>query len=226
MPSTVKNSATAEKIVLVAGKLFAHRGYHGTSTREIAHQAGVSENTLFRHFDVKEDLFWSALRQHATGLRLQPELRKAIEQCDPPENILPAIFKLLADALQASPELPRLIAVAFLELPEKSGSFCQEHFSAVLSAVTQYLSLNIQRGRIRDLDPILLTAAFTTSALMHSGLSRLLGKDSLSQSHSREQADACARFWLEALAPPSGPFMRSTKTALEESPRNAIEIKP
>jgi hypothetical protein len=51
-----------EKAVQAAGKLFARQGYHGTSTREIAQLGEVSENTLFRHFDHKEDLFWAAIR--------------------------------------------------------------------------------------------------------------------------------------------------------------------
>ena len=51
MPVTPKRSVRGDKILQAAGKLFARQGYYGTSTREIARLAGVSENTLFRHFD-------------------------------------------------------------------------------------------------------------------------------------------------------------------------------
>jgi len=60
----MKSYVTSEKIAQAAAKLFANQGYHGTSTREIARLSEVSENTLFRHFENKEELFWSALRSH------------------------------------------------------------------------------------------------------------------------------------------------------------------
>ena len=65
----LRNSVRTEKIVDAAAQLFARQGYHGTSTREIARLAEVSENTLFRHFDHKEDIFWSALRSHTAALK-------------------------------------------------------------------------------------------------------------------------------------------------------------
>ena len=61
MPDVLKSSVRTDKILQAAGKLFARQGYHGTTTREIARLADVSENTLFRHFDNKEELFWSSL---------------------------------------------------------------------------------------------------------------------------------------------------------------------
>jgi AcrR family transcriptional regulator len=41
--------------------LFAQRGYAGTSTREVARLAGVSEALLFRHFGTKVVLFENAV---------------------------------------------------------------------------------------------------------------------------------------------------------------------
>jgi len=44
------------RILLAAQKLFAYRGYDGTTTKDLAHQANVSEGTLFRHFPHKKDI--------------------------------------------------------------------------------------------------------------------------------------------------------------------------
>ena len=71
MPLVSKKSLRRDRIVRAAGRLFAHQGYHGTSTRQIAHLANMSENTLFRHFDDKENLFWSTLREHFAALDFQ-----------------------------------------------------------------------------------------------------------------------------------------------------------
>ena len=53
MPMTAKSSSQKDKILNSAAQLFARQGYHGTSTREIARLADVSENTIFRQFDRK-----------------------------------------------------------------------------------------------------------------------------------------------------------------------------
>jgi AcrR family transcriptional regulator len=44
---------TRARILGAAAKLFAERGYMGTTTSAIASKAGVNEVTLFRHFDSK-----------------------------------------------------------------------------------------------------------------------------------------------------------------------------
>ena len=45
---------TQTKILNAAQRLFAQRGYGGTTTRDLAQAAGVAEGTLFRHFDSKK----------------------------------------------------------------------------------------------------------------------------------------------------------------------------
>jgi AcrR family transcriptional regulator len=71
MPVISKSSATTDKIIEAASRLFSRQGYHGTSTRQIDQLAGVGENTLFRQFEHKEEIFWSTLRYHSSGLKLR-----------------------------------------------------------------------------------------------------------------------------------------------------------
>src|SRR5271165_5056607 len=94
-----KTSERTDKIVQAAAQLFARQGYHGTSTREIARLADVSENTLFRHFDHKEDLFWQALRARSAGLKLRRDLLDSIRESENPEVVLPKIIDLLVDTV-------------------------------------------------------------------------------------------------------------------------------
>jgi AcrR family transcriptional regulator len=49
-----KEEETQTRILKAAEKLFAKRGYGGTTTRELAEAAGVAEGTLFRHFENKK----------------------------------------------------------------------------------------------------------------------------------------------------------------------------
>jgi AcrR family transcriptional regulator len=206
MQLSTKNSATSEKIVLSAAQLFARQGYHGTSTRDIARLAGVSENTLFRHFDRKEDLFWSALRWHSSALKMRRDLVEGIAQGQAPEVVLPKILEMMADLVSYRPELLRLIAVAFVELEWKAEAFCQDHLAQDLSAINHYLKRNMKSGRIRELDPTMLTAALMTTALMHPGISKLIEGNNPAYSNSQEAGRAQARFWLELLTPKAAPY--------------------
>jgi AcrR family transcriptional regulator len=54
-------------IVEAATKVFAENGFHGTTTRELARAAGVSEALLYKHFPSKESLFTAMLETGATG---------------------------------------------------------------------------------------------------------------------------------------------------------------
>jgi AcrR family transcriptional regulator len=80
VPVISKSSATTDKIIEAAGKLFSRQGYHGTGMRQIAQLAGVAENTLFRQFDHKEEVSWSAFRHHSSGLKLRRDLIEELAQ--------------------------------------------------------------------------------------------------------------------------------------------------
>ena len=59
-----KASETKEKLINAALKLISQKGYLGTTTREIARTAGVTELTLFRRFGSKQRLFEELLARH------------------------------------------------------------------------------------------------------------------------------------------------------------------
>ena len=186
MPLPAKNSTQKEKIVAAAAQLFARQGYHGTSTREIARLADVSENTIFRHFDRKEDLFWFAVRARCSAVQLRRDVLEGMSDGSALEVILPKIIEFLSDILNYSPELLRLIAVALVEMQWKADIFCGECLTPAFSAISKYLAMNVRNGRVRNLDPTMVTAALTTMVLVHPWLCRLIDGDQLSYSDNRE----------------------------------------
>ncbi|AHF07687.1 TetR/AcrR family transcriptional regulator [Desulfitobacterium metallireducens] len=69
-------STTEKKILEAALLLFSQRGYDAVATKEIAHQAGVSEMTLFRHFACKRNLFESMFETYI----FTPQFKVLFEQ--------------------------------------------------------------------------------------------------------------------------------------------------
>jgi AcrR family transcriptional regulator len=200
MPLVSQKSLRRDRILRAAGRLFAHQGYHGTSTRQIAHLADTNENTLFRHFEDKESLFWATLNANFETLDPQRGLLEKMANCASPEVVLPKILELLADTVSYRPELLRLIAVAFLEMHPKGEAFVRERLSPALSAISQYLKTNIKDGKIRDLDPATMIVALTMTTLTHGEISPLIERDKPLLNH-QEKNRAQARFWLDVLAP-------------------------
>jgi AcrR family transcriptional regulator len=69
---------TKEKIIDAAFGLFSQKGYLGTTTKEIALHAGVSEVTLFRHFGSKESIFEEVIQSKS----FLPDLKNLIPKLE------------------------------------------------------------------------------------------------------------------------------------------------
>src|SRR5438477_4733702 len=86
-------------IIKAVRRLFAAKGFHGTTTRELAAAAGVSEALLFKHFPNKEALFsamqLSCCDEQTVG---RFELLKAL---DPSASTLVLVVHFLVSKLVA-----------------------------------------------------------------------------------------------------------------------------
>ncbi len=128
-----------DQICQAALKLFAKKGYHRTSVREIAQAAGLSIGALYSYITSKEDIFF-LLYQRILSL-FQERMLKAAEGIADPELKLRAAFEetlriydeyrdevlflyqeshvLGRQALQSLMELDRQYAAFFQEILER-----------------------------------------------------------------------------------------------------------
>ena len=60
-------SARRAELTRQAARLFAQKGYHGTSIGDIAEAMGVQKGSLYSHIASKEDLLWETLREGAAA---------------------------------------------------------------------------------------------------------------------------------------------------------------
>ncbi|MDV3220823.1 TetR/AcrR family transcriptional regulator [Intrasporangium sp.] len=73
---------TVERLMRAAAQAFAEKGFHATTTRDIASGAGLSPAGVYVHFGSKEELLFNLSRRgHESALRL---VREALEGVDAP----------------------------------------------------------------------------------------------------------------------------------------------
>src|SRR5579875_3693188 len=58
-------STKREELTRIAARLFAERGYQGTSLADLADALGVQKPSLYHHIEAKEDLLWEVARDGA-----------------------------------------------------------------------------------------------------------------------------------------------------------------
>ena len=82
-------------LVAAAAKVFARRGYAGSSMDQIAEEAGFSKGALYWHFDSKEDLFFALLEERFD--RPLREMAGLLESAPPDQDMSPEASRALLD---------------------------------------------------------------------------------------------------------------------------------
>src|SRR5215213_3747974 len=158
------------QLLAVAVSLFSQKGFRGTTTKEIAQAAGVSEAMVFRHFATKQELY-SAILDHkacASG-RFDPAEMAAdpIERKDDP-----AVFESLAlGALnhhENDPEFQRLLLHSALEKHELAQMFFDTIVRHVYDFLGNYIRVRQRDGAFIEIDPAIVVRCFIGMVMHHS----------------------------------------------------------
>ena len=158
------------QILAVAVSLFSQKGFRGTTTKEIAQAAGVSEAMVFRHFATKQELY-SAILDHkacASG-RFDPAEMAAdpIKRKDDR-----AVFESLAlGALNHhdhDPEFQRLLLHSALEKHELAQMFFDTIVKHVYECLGSYIRERQRDGAFVEIDPAIVVRCFIGMVMHHS----------------------------------------------------------
>lgn len=126
-PRTRRDAATQARrqhLVLSAAHCFVEKGFHQTSTRDIARQAGVSLGNLYNHFASKSDLIAEIAALEADELR---GMEQALAGNAPPEMAVPVFAAAYFDHA-SRPEnavLAAEITAEAMRNPETADGFVQ-----------------------------------------------------------------------------------------------------
>lgn len=146
MPEVVEG-ATADLILLAAGQLFAAKGFHGTSAREIAEAVGIRKPSLFHHFESK-----TAMAQYLLEYdRLRSPLllgQMELSTQPVPVRIYQSIRREVSVELTSRYELRGLYLTDLLEEPD--FAFWKSQYDIALARMRFLLEEGIRHGCFVD----------------------------------------------------------------------------
>lgn len=187
-----------EQILSIAMRLFSERGFSGTTTKEIAVAAGVSEAMVFRHFANKDELYGAILDHKACNHNLQNPFEKFAEAFAQKDDY--AVFYGLAlDALEHHEhdrDFMRLLLHSALEGHELSRMFFEGYVVKMYEFLSSYISQREADGAFRELDPKVIVRSFIGMIIHHSLNNSLWDKERKLLDISNEEA---ARNFTEVL---------------------------
>jgi TetR/AcrR family transcriptional regulator len=151
MPATDRR----KQLIDVAIDLFSRKGFGGTTTREIAAAAGVTEAIIFRHFATKQDLYKAILDTRGATPDAQAwfsETRQYMDRNDD-EGLFRALITAIIGFKRDDPRFERLMLHAALEGHELAIMHHNQFALPIGAQLIEYIERRQRDGALRRVDP-------------------------------------------------------------------------
>ncbi|MBU1000972.1 MAG: TetR/AcrR family transcriptional regulator [Proteobacteria bacterium] len=136
-----------DKILLMATRMFAGKGFADTSTAELAGITGVAESTIFYHFKNKEELFLEVLR------KVREEIVQHFEEHEQSQGFESGLDKvegLLGYYLYLAGAMEDAFLLLHRHYPymlAQDNEVCRENLEAVYNCMADIFQRAIEEGQ-------------------------------------------------------------------------------
>ena len=166
-----KGELTRESILEGAYQLFLQQGYHGTSMRQIAEEAGIALGGIYNHFSGKEEIFTAVLEAYHPIHEIVPVIQ-ASEGATIEEYVRNAAMGMMT-ALERQPGFLNLI---FIEIVEFNSQHLQDlvdmTFPKVMSIVSPFAE---SQNKLKDIPLQSIVRSFIGLMFMQVIAEKLVG---------------------------------------------------
>jgi AcrR family transcriptional regulator len=164
-----------QQLLQIAMRLFSKDGFDGTTTKQIATEAGVSEATLFKHFANKDELYRAILDEKSCSPLFTDPFEKIVEYLDKKDDF--GVFYTMAlNALKNhkdDTDFLRLMMYSALEGHELARSFFMNFIQQMYDLIGNYIKTRQDEGVFREIEPRIVVRAFS-GMFVHHSLNNLL----------------------------------------------------
>jgi AcrR family transcriptional regulator len=214
MSSVKRRTAdTRDRLIKAAISVMADKGIVGATTREIASLAGVSEVTLFRHFQTKE-LLLEAVSQRISVLQIEA-LTNQDEWTQDLQRDLLHFAQIFDSVLEEHEALVRMFIGEAKRHPEGAMRVFQQAAALKREKLVDYLQTGVERGDIRsDLDLPLAVDLFT--GMLLAGMLRRHTAP-IVRSYDRDRyIQSCVDLFVRGISQSPGHALSSAQTGLAD----------
>jgi TetR/AcrR family transcriptional regulator len=165
------------QLVETALDFFSRKGFSGTTTKEIAAAAGVTEAIIFRHFPTKHDLYNAVLaHHHDTGQLAEciAQWKSCMDRNDD-EGLIRAIVERVIEEYRRDIRAHRVLLFAALEGHETALESYRRFSLPIRDLLCQYVARRQSEGALRACDPGAIIAAAYGMAAQYATMTQMFG---------------------------------------------------
>ena len=158
------------QICQIAMRLFSERGFSGTTTKEIAGAAGISEATVFKHFSNKDELYAAILDNKACDHGFIHPFAEIADKIKAKDDF-GVFYGMALNALEKhrkDSDFLRLMLHSALEDHELARVFFENFITHIYDYLGDYIRLRQADGAFRDVEPRIVVRAFIGMFIHHS----------------------------------------------------------
>ena len=155
--SPARGEQTRETILNAAHHLFIKQGYHGTSMRQIAREAGIALGGLYNHFTGKEAVFEAVYYAFHPYHQVFPAILEA--QGENLDLLVRDAIHRMAAIVEGRPDFMNLM---FIEMVEFKSTHARQLFSSLLPEGMKLLEHLVEQypEQIRQIPPQMVVRTF------------------------------------------------------------------
>ena len=154
-PQTEEDTRT--RILQAALRLFAKRGYDGTTTKDLAKSAGVAEGTLFRHFTSKKAILIEVAT--AGWVDILTDLLTELSEMGSYKAVSQVMRRRMLNIRQNG-DLMRVCFVEAQYHPELKESIQTEVINKMTDVAEAFFETAMEKGIYRQMNPKIVAKVF------------------------------------------------------------------
>jgi TetR/AcrR family transcriptional regulator len=166
-----------QQLLETALDFFSRKGFEGSTTKEIAAAAGVTEAIIFRHFPNKQALYKAVLDYAAHASNLEPWLAetKACMERNDDAGLLRSIANNILKSYRTDPRFERVVLFAALEGHEAGLAHHHQLSIPIFELLSDYIVRRQRQGAFLGYNPGVIIEAIAGMTSHYAMMTQLFG---------------------------------------------------
>jgi AcrR family transcriptional regulator len=190
--------ARRRQILSAAIEVFADKGFHRATIKDIAKEAGIADGTIYNYFGNKTDLLLGILDQMNNTEEREEQLTAVAEAPDLRTAFAASLRQRLADLLPYQRVLQAVLPEILVN-EELRARYYQQVIAPTTALAEGYFQHLAESGQMRELD-VQLVVRLISGATLGLLILRMLGDERL-QGNWDDLPDTIASILLDGLLP-------------------------